>query len=341
MNEFIKRKLIILILFCFSSLYAVVLPEYEVRPHVSGITFEQGHVLKDGHVYGFDFAKGINDKFMISLSLNMNTIDYNGNGSGTDFYMGMLNGEYYYYEKGNFQSYLTAGFSHIDVENTSNMSGFNYGIGAKYLINDDAGLYAEARHLTTFEKNENQLVYTFGVIIPFGYEAQKQPLAPDLEPLAIKEVPQEEAPLLPSDDDRDGVVNDRDKCPDSDLSYEVDEEGCTIRYTLHVKFAFDSSELTKDSMQIIKDFSVFMDEPERLNIEIQGHTDTLGSHEYNEQLSLRRARSVYNALIDFGISKDRMKYVGYGETQLLVAEDNKEENYAQNRRVQILILKSE
>jgi len=338
------KKFLVLILFCFASLYSANLPDYEIRPHVSGIAFQEEHVLEDGHIYGFDFAKGLNDKFMVSLSLNMSTIDLNNKGTGSNFYLGTFNGEYYYYEKSNFQSYITAGVSYLGLGRTineeSDMPGFNYGIGAKYLINDDAGLYGEVRHLTTFQENENQFVYTFGVLIPFGYEPQKEPDAPALADLQREEVPVEML-LFPNDDDKDGVVNKKDKCPDSNLAYEVDEDGCTIQYTLHVKFAFDSSKLKGDSMKIIKDFSIFMDEPKKLNIEIHGHTDTIGTLKYNEQLSLRRARAVYDTLVDFGISKDRMRYVGYGETKLMVIENNKKENYAENRRVQILILKSE
>ena len=287
------KRLIILILFCFVSLYSANIPDYEIRPHVSGVAFENEHYLEDGHVYGFDFAKGLNDDFMVSLSLNMSTFDYNSDNIPSDYYLLTLNGEYYYYENGAIQSYLTAGFSYVDlfedVQGASSMPGFNYGVGAKYLINEDAGLYAEIRHLTTFKKYENQFVYTFGVLIPFGYEPESKPKAPPLEELAMEEAPPVEMLLLPNDDDRDGVVNAKDKCPDSNLMYEVDEDGCTIQYTLHVKFAFDSSKLKGNSMKIIKDFSIFMDEPKKLNIEIHGHTDSTGSVAYNEKLSLRQS----------------------------------------------------
>jgi OOP family OmpA-OmpF porin len=326
------------------SLYSAEIPKYEIRPHVSGVVFEDKYFLDNGHFYGIDFAKGFGDKFMLNLSLNRTTLDYNSKSSVDDFYLFGLNGEYYYYEKGNIQSYITAGVSYLAIDekpaDESDLLGFNYGVGAKYLINEDVGLYTEVKHLTTFQKNENQFVYTFGVLIPFGYESPVQREAPALLALVHEEETTEKL-LYPNDDDRDGVVNKNDKCPNSNLDYEVNNDGCTITYPLHVKFEFDSSVLKSSSMKVIKDFAIFMDEPVKLNIEIQGHSDTQGSLEYNQRLSERRAEAVYNALIAEGIDKERMQYVGYGETQLLIIENDIKENFAENRRVQILILKSE
>ena len=340
------KKIIMLATLGLASLYGAKIPEYEIRPNVSGVVYEGNHELKSGFTYGVDFAKGISDKYMANFSFKRRIFDYD-NGQGSTFVsVFALNAEYYYYEKDNIQSYITAGLSYLDLNKeivgTDDMFGINYGIGAKYLINDDAGLFAEVKHLTTFKSSENQLVYTVGVLIPFGYKAKPVPAAPAVDEklvFAQEPEPKEEALLFPADDDRDGVTNDKDKCPDSDLNYEVDEDGCTISYTLHVNFEFDSSVLTESSMSIIKKFSVFMDEPKRLNIEIQGHTDTRGTNEYNQKLSERRAKAVYDALVEIGISKDRLKYVGYGETQLLVVENGIRENFAKNRRVQAVILK--
>ena len=340
------RKLMILATLGLVSLYGAKIPEYEIRPNVSGVVFENSHGLENGYTYGVDFAKGINDKYMANFSFKRKIFDYEDDLGSTFVNIFALNAEYYYYEKDNIQSYVTAGLSYLDLNkelsDSEDMLGFNYGIGAKYLINEDAGLFAEIKHLTTFDDDENQFVYTFGVLIPFGYKANPLPAVPAVDEelvFAQKAEPKEEVLLFPNDDDRDGVTNDKDKCPDSDLKYEVDEDGCTIHYTLHVNFEFDSSVLTEDSMSIIKEFSVFMDEPKRLNIEIQGHTDSRGTHEYNQKLSERRAKAVYDALIEIGISKDRLKYVGYGETQLLIVENDIKANFAQNRRVQAVILK--
>ncbi|MEA3498708.1 MAG: OmpA family protein [Campylobacterota bacterium] len=340
------KKFMILTVLGLVSLYGAKIPEYEVRPNVSGVVFENSHSLDNGYTYGVDFAKKINNKYMANFSFKRKIFDYENDLGSTFVNIFALNAEYYYYEKGDIQSYITAGLSYLDINkelaDADDMLGFNYGIGAKYLINDDAGLFAEIKHLTTFDEDENQFIYTFGVLIPFGYEANPLPAVPVVdEDLVFSQKAEAvtEVSLFPNDDDRDGVTNDRDKCPDSDLRYEVDEDGCTISYTLHVNFEFDSSVLTEDSMGVIKEFSIFMDEPKKLNVEIQGHTDSRGTDKYNQKLSERRAKAVYDALVSTGISKDRLKYLGYGEKQLLVIEDGTVENFAKNRRVQAVILK--
>lgn len=60
-----------------------------------------------------------------------------------------------------------------------------------------------------------------------------------------------------------------------------------------------------------------MREYPELIIHIESHTDSRGSHEYNEQLSERRAQSTMKWLIDQGISKERLSAKGYGETRLI------------------------
>lgn len=341
------KKSILFSVLAAVSLYAANLPEYEVRPNVSGVHFDSGISLEEGFTYGVDLAKRINDKYMINLSYKREPFDYENNMGTTHVDMYMLNAEYYFYEKENIQSYLTAGLSYVDIDrevgNTNDMTGFNYGIGAKYLINEDAGLFVEVRHLTTFKDDENQLVYSAGVLIPFGYKAAPEPKAPEVKEelvFAKKEAPEvKAAPVFPTDSDKDGVFDEQDKCPNTDLKFEVDEEGCTINYTLNVNFEYDKAELTPESIKLIEEFRVFMDEPKKISVELQGHTDSRGSEKYNQALSERRAKAVYDKLIELGVPKERLSYVGYGESRPLVVENNLEENYAKNRRVEAVVLK--
>lgn len=77
-----------------------------------------------------------------------------------------------------------------------------------------------------------------------------------------------------------------------------------------------------------------------LRIEIGGHTDNEGAEDYNIELSLKRARSVYNYLLDKGIDAARISYKGYGESRP-VSPNETEEGKALNRRTEITILESE
>ena len=102
-----------------------------------------------------------------------------------------------------------------------------------------------------------------------------------------------------------------------------------------VNFEFDSAELTLNSFIILDEaVSILNDHPE-IELEIQGHTDNLGSDAYNRNLSQKRADSVMNYLLKKGIASYRLKAVGYGE-RYPVATNETTEGQALNRRVEFL-----
>jgi len=74
-----------------------------------------------------------------------------------------------------------------------------------------------------------------------------------------------------------------------------------------------------------------------VRIEVSGHTDDVGSDQFNQSLSENRAKAVYQYLIANGVNATRLVYKGYGETQPLVANDS-EENRSRNRRTEFKII---
>ncbi|MBX3155116.1 MAG: OmpA family protein [Deltaproteobacteria bacterium] len=82
---------------------------------------------------------------------------------------------------------------------------------------------------------------------------------------------------------------------------------------------------------------VMKDHPEILKVEVQGHTDTDGTHDYNVKLSDRRAASVRRYLESKGIASDRMVSKGYGPDKPIASNDN-DAGKADNRRVEVIIL---
>ena len=73
-------------------------------------------------------------------------------------------------------------------------------------------------------------------------------------------------------------------------------------------------------------------------IEIQGHTDNVGSKSYNRELSENRAKTVYDALLQLGVQTKQLVFQGYGDSQA-VADNNTEAGRAINRRTQFKVLK--
>lgn len=100
-------------------------------------------------------------------------------------------------------------------------------------------------------------------------------------------------------------------------------------------FAFDKHELTalaKDTLaQVVSTLKATPD----AKVEIQGHTDSVGSETYNQALSERRAHAVKVYLVSLGIAESRITTRGYGETQP-TADNATPEGRAENRRVVII-----
>lgn len=152
--------------------------------------------------------------------------------------------------------------------------------------------------------------------------------------------PQPQPEQRPVDSDGDGVIDSRDKCPDTQAGHKVDADGCvmyrdeTITKTLMVTFGFDSAKIPAGQDSDIRSTADFLKEYPQLDVVIEGHTDDIGPESYNLQLSQERAKAVGNSLIkDFGINESRVSTVGYGEAQPIVPNTSRA-NRAQNRRVE-------
>jgi OOP family OmpA-OmpF porin len=124
------------------------------------------------------------------------------------------------------------------------------------------------------------------------------------------------------DSDGDGVLDSRDKCPDTPKGIKVDKDGCPIplkekiTITLLVEFDFDNDEVKFMYHDDIEKVANLLKAYPKTNAELEGHTDSIGSEEYNMDLSKRRAESVKNYIVEtFGIDAARISTVNYGESQ--------------------------
>lgn len=105
----------------------------------------------------------------------------------------------------------------------------------------------------------------------------------------------------------------------------------------NVFFDFDKYELKEASISSLKRLLKFLKENPNVNIEINGHTDNLGSKEYNKKLSLERAKSVQDYLVKNGMHPGRVLVVGRGDLEPMVP-NNSIKNQALNRRITIKVL---
>ena len=156
------------------------------------------------------------------------------------------------------------------------------------------------------------------------------------------------------DNDGDKILDVDDKCPDQAevINNVEDEDGCPDEGTVTVeggeirileKVYFDTGKATikTKSHTLLKDVAALLVKyPNIKRIEVQGHTDAVGSDELNQRLSQSRAESVRTFLVNQGVGKARLVAKGYGESKPAVPGSSDEAN-AQNRRVQFVILEQE
>lgn len=216
--------------------------------------------------------------------------------------------------------YLAAGYGGLtlDRENqkTNNHGVFDYGVGLKYFLTDNLALRGDFRHLVFRDSGETlyNYEYTAGVTYQFGGE---KPAPAPVPPPVVEPAP--EAPLEP--------VPAAEPTPGR-YKYCI---------TLHIEFDIDKADIRPEYHDEVAKVGDFMKKYPTTTAVIEGHTDNVGTAEYNMGLSQRRAESVVNYLVEkFGIENSRLSAKGYGLTRP-VADNSTNEGKQLNRRIEAII----
>lgn len=147
------------------------------------------------------------------------------------------------------------------------------------------------------------------------------------------------------DNDADGILDVNDRCPnEKEIFNQLDDaDGCpdtVVQITKEplilrgVNFETGKAILTAESSWILDKVLRSLEIYPEIKIEIQGHTDNVGSARSNRRLSWRRAQSVRKYFIERGINPGRLKAVGYGEDRP-IATNLTADGRAENRRVEL------
>jgi OOP family OmpA-OmpF porin len=327
--------------------------DWYLTPQIGGISVDNDRPLQDKDwLYGLAIGKAVNSGLNIELNLNGSQIgggpgrgDLSLYGGSLDF-LGVMN------RGGAVQPFVTAGLGAVQNERSPgrNATDFMTQFGAGMLIKvweasdgsnsfslrpefkvrwEDAGApedYADYLGLLGFQ-------FSFGA--PAAKPVETPPPPPAPEPPPAPPPP----PPPPGDQDKDGVLDNVDKCPDTPPGVAVDAFGCTRKGSITlegVTFELNSARLTPDSQEVLNGVAADLKKYPRLKIELQGHTDSSGSDQYNLKLSQQRADSVRIYLMDQGVPGGQLTARGYGETQPI--EDNKTEaGRSLNRRVVMFV----
>ena len=109
-------------------------------------------------------------------------------------------------------------------------------------------------------------------------------------------------------------------------------------YSLIVFFDFDKSDIREESLGELIKFKKFLDINPNYTVELHGHTDAIGSDQYNIGLSLRRCNSIAAWLVKNNIAKSRIKTIGYGKSKPIDTNET-DAGRQRNRRVEFKIVK--
>jgi OOP family OmpA-OmpF porin len=202
-----------------------------------------------------------------------------------------------------------------DVD-TNNDFLLNYGGGLKIFLTKDLALRGDMRNVINFHASDDRgssFLYTAGLTYEIGgkvkEEVMEEPPAPEPVPAPAPVVTPPPPPPAPAPKVMGSII------------------------FRNILFDFDKSNIKPESYPILDEVTEYLKSYPDLKMEVQGHTDSKGTAEYNLKLSDRRAASVKKYLVDKGVEADRLETKGYGLTKPIAPNDT-EENRARNRRVE-------
>ncbi|NMX54672.1 OmpA family protein [Pseudomonas sp. WS 5146] len=272
--------------------------------------------IEDGFNPGARIGYFLTDDLSLNLSYDKTNHTRSNDGTGSQKIGGdtsSLTAQYHFGQAGvdSLRPYVEGGFGHQSRGNVKadGHSGRDQstlaiaGAGVKYYFTNN--VYARAGVEADYALDNGKWDYSalVGLGVNFGGNAGAVAPAPTPAP-APEPTPEPEAPVAQ-----------------------------VVRVELDVKFDFDKSVVKPNSYGDVKNLADFMAQYPATNVEVAGHTDSIGPDAYNQKLSQRRADAVKQVLVKDGVAPSRITAVGYGESRP-VADNATEAGRAVNRRVE-------
>jgi outer membrane protein OmpA-like peptidoglycan-associated protein len=221
----------------------------------------------------------------------------------------------------------------IEKENSTNIK---LGAGYEYFINDNWSTRVAYSQLSG-----DASYLSVGLNRHFGRNIQKTEPVPVVEVMPEPELITEAIVKTPQDQDQDGVMDDQDACPNTVPTLKVDQQGCSIVFDYSfpdINFEFNSAKLTQSAQRKLDEIAYEFKKIADLKVEVQAHTDSIGSNAYNIELSNKRAVSIVNYLVLHGIFETQLIPKGYGETKP-IADNKTDRGRALNRRAEFKLIR--
>ncbi|WP_372762072.1 OmpA family protein [Pseudoalteromonas sp.] len=278
---------------------------------------EVGYRFSDYWSARLEYADMDFNAFLANPFPNGNRNDVEGERYGID--------ALYHFDGGPFYGLFGVKEMKVATDNTF----LNAGLGYQHFLTDGLFVNAETSVYQGLDRGYTDVNAKLG--INYLFNQSSAPVVP------VKPAP---APVVvPVDSDNDGVVDAKDKCPNTPMVDAVDANGCTlyedrkVTTSLLVTFPHDSAVVKQQYFDNVAAVAKFLKEHKGTTVVLEGHASAIGDARYNKILSKKRADDVAQELIKDGIAKDRITTVGYGEERLKNPANTKAA-HAENRRVE-------
>ncbi|MFT3805985.1 OmpA family protein [Arenimonas sp.] len=339
-----KKLLCCALLGALGMAQAASAQDYDDRWYVTGgggIKYtDRDRETSDDPMFALGFGKFINQNVSLDVQLDWSKHDNgafisNGpplfDGDPADWTMTGLTvvGRYHFWrsENRNWWPYLAAGvgvqhhdeslYNFVNQDETNFLASLGTGVQMQFSnwsARAEVGLRYDADDNSFAAPGDDYFVDGYAMIqamMPIGSRAEPTPTP----------TPAPEKTCADLDDDGDGVNNCNDRCPGSAAGQAIGPDGCPVPLTIDlrgVNFDFDKDTLRPDAIAILDEAVSILNKYPELRVEVAGHTDECGADGYNEGLSGRRARVVYDYLTGHGVNAGRLSGPnGYGENRPL------------------------
>jgi OOP family OmpA-OmpF porin len=288
---------------------------------------------------GMGFGKMIDEHFNVELKGFYQYLGGQDIPASWDLTGGLAEVQYYIFRDA-FSPYTVLGLGGMNSShNYDSGAGFigEAGVGFTYEVSDNFLVRSDVRYRYNNNFNANlqpgtdefhDMVINLGFVVPFG----PKPVAVVAEAPAPEPTPVAAPDCSTMDDDQDGVNNCDDLCPETLPGVPVSIKGCWI---VDVKFDFDKYDIKPEFFANLDNAARKIKEHPEKAIEVQGHTDNVGSFKYNQKLSERRANAVKMYLME-GSGRTDLTSRGFSFSRPIDTNDTPE-GRANNRRVQLEI----
>jgi len=337
---------------------------FTLNPQIGYYVFDKKRNLDNDSFAGLGLGYQFDSPWAAELNYLTGDADVHNGSTEIDFDQIRLDALYHFGDQQGVQPYIAGGIGDLNIQtkgaDDTDSTLLNLGGGVKFYLTNGLSLRADARTFVGLDDETKDFAVTLGLNYLLGKKpasTTKAIAAPAAAPAPVGDADRDgvldtrdRCPNTPAgtpvdangctlDSDGDGVADNKDACPNTSAGAKVDAKGCYIMLTetkeirLAINFPTNSADIADSYNSEIARVADFMREYPQTQVVVEGHTDDRGAASYNQNLSEKRAKAVADKLIsDFGIPASKVSSVGKGEMSPVESNDTVDGRFA-NRRV--------